>query len=115
MVAFDEDGRPSFERLQGRMNLASDAAVRRRMADRPVTYLIFDLLYLDGRSLVDLPYTKRRERLEELELDGPNWQTPSNHRGEEGAPAAHQGARARGTGRQAARQPLLPGRAAAPG
>ena len=82
VVAFDEDGRPSFERLQGRMNLASDAAVRRRMADRPVTYLIFDLLYLDGRSLVDLPYTKRRERLEELELDGPNWQTPSNHRGE---------------------------------
>ena len=52
------------------------------MADRPVTYLIFDLLYLDGRSLVDLPYTERRERLEELELDGPNWQTPSHHRGE---------------------------------
>jgi bifunctional non-homologous end joining protein LigD len=82
VVAFDEDGRPSFERLQGRMNLASDAAVRRRMADRPVTYLIFDLVYLDGRSLVDLPYTERRERLEELELDGPNWQTPSHHRGE---------------------------------
>jgi bifunctional non-homologous end joining protein LigD len=82
VVAFDEDGRPSFERLQGRMNLASDAAVRRRMGDRPVTYLIFDLLYLEGRSLVDLPYTERRERLEELELEGPSWQTPSHHRGE---------------------------------
>ena len=39
--------------------------------------MIFDLLYLDGRSLVDLPYTERRERLEELELDGPSWQTPA--------------------------------------
>jgi bifunctional non-homologous end joining protein LigD len=82
IVAFDEDGRPSFERLQGRMNLASDAAVRRRMGDCPVTYLVFDLLHLDGRSLLELPYTKRREHLEDLSLDGPNWQTPSYHRGD---------------------------------
>jgi bifunctional non-homologous end joining protein LigD len=82
VVAFDDGGRPSFELLQSRMNLASEAAVRRRMADCPVTYLIFDLLYLDGRSLVDLPYTERRERLEGLELDGASWQTPAHHRGE---------------------------------
>ncbi len=82
VVAFGEDGRPSFERLQSRMNLASESAVRRRMADCPVTYLIFDLLFLDGRSLVDLPYAERRERLEGLKLDGPSWQTPSHHRGE---------------------------------
>ncbi len=82
VVAFDDDGRPSFELLQSRMNLASEAAVRRRMADCPVTYLIFDLLYLDGRSLVDLPYAERRKRLSQLELEGPSWQTPSHHRGE---------------------------------
>ena len=82
VVAFDDEGKPSFERLQGRMNLASETAVRRRMGDRPVTYLVFDLLYLDGRSLVDLPYVERRERLEELGLDGAHWQTPSYHRGE---------------------------------
>jgi bifunctional non-homologous end joining protein LigD len=52
------------------------------MADTPVTYLIFDLLYLDGRSFVDLPYAERRERLEALSLEGPSWQTPSHHRGE---------------------------------
>ena len=82
IVAFDEDSKPSFERLQGRMNLVSEAAVRRRMGDCPVTYLVFDLLHLDGRSLMELPYTKRRERLEDLSLDGPNWQTPSYHRGD---------------------------------
>ena len=48
VVALDEQGRPSFERLQSRMHLASDSAVRRRMKDLPVTYVIFDLLYLDG-------------------------------------------------------------------
>ena len=82
IVAFDEDGRPSFERLQGRMNLASESAVRRRMGDCPVTYLVFDLIYLDGRTLIDLPYTERRERLEALGLEGPGWQTPSYHRGD---------------------------------
>ena len=64
------------------MNLASESAVRRRMGDIPVTYLAFDLLYLDGRSLVDEPYTERRSRLRELALDGPSWQTPGEHRGE---------------------------------
>ena len=82
IVAFDEDGRPSFERLQGRMNLASESAVRRRISDCPVTYLVFDLIYLDGRTLIDLPYTERRERLEALGLEGPGWQTPSYHRGD---------------------------------
>jgi bifunctional non-homologous end joining protein LigD len=82
IVTFDDVGKPSFERLQGRMNLASESAVRRRMGDTPVTYMIFDVLYADGRMLMDLPYTERRNRLEDLGLDGPNWQTPSYHRGE---------------------------------
>jgi bifunctional non-homologous end joining protein LigD len=77
IVAFDDDGRPDFQRLQRRMHLASEAAVRRRAADTPATYVLFDLLFLDGRDLTDLPYAKRRERLEELGLDGPSWQTPA--------------------------------------
>jgi bifunctional non-homologous end joining protein LigD len=44
--------------------------------------MVFDILYLDGRKLLDVPYTQRRERLEGLGLDGPNWQTPSYHRGD---------------------------------
>ena len=78
IVAFDEDGRPSFERLQGRMHLASDSAVRRRMEDIPVAYMIFDVLFLDGHSTLTLPYTERRRLLDEqLKLDGPHWRTPA--------------------------------------
>ena len=52
LVAFDEDGRPSFQRFQRRMHVASESEVRRRMAETPVTYMIFDLLYADGRVAV---------------------------------------------------------------
>ena len=82
VVAFDEDGRPSFERLQSRMHLASDSAVRRRMRDIPATYVIFDLLYLDGHTTMGLPYEERRKLLDELDLNGPAWRTPTYHRGE---------------------------------
>jgi bifunctional non-homologous end joining protein LigD len=82
VVAFGADGRPSFQRLQGRMHLASDHAVRRLARTEPVTYVIFDLLYLDGRLLLDEPYTERRERLLELGLAGPAWQTPAHHVGD---------------------------------
>ncbi|NED99974.1 DNA ligase D [Phytoactinopolyspora halotolerans] len=82
LVAFDE-GRPSFERLQPRINLA-EAKVRQRQREIPVTYIIFDLLYLDGRSLLPLSYEERRRELEALELDGKSWSVPGYHR-EDGA------------------------------
>jgi bifunctional non-homologous end joining protein LigD len=82
LVAFDDEGRPSFQRLQGRMHVSSEAEVRRRMRRVPVTYVIFDLLYLDGNSLLEAPYEERRRELESLELSGSSWQTPSSHRGD---------------------------------
>jgi bifunctional non-homologous end joining protein LigD len=84
IVAFDNADpahpRPSFERLQQRMHVRSASAVRRLAASVPVVYAIFDLLYLDGESLIELPYTKRRERLEALGLGGPAWRVPAAHR-----------------------------------
>ncbi len=81
IVAFGDDGRPSFERLQRRINVSSASAVRRLVASTPVVYAIFDLLYLDGHSLMALPYEQRRERLEELGLGGPAWRVPAAHPG----------------------------------
>src|SRR3954447_20485641 len=56
IVAFGDDGRPSFQRLQGRMHLASESAVRRLARTQPVAYVVFALLFLDGRSLLELAY-----------------------------------------------------------
>ncbi len=82
IVAFDDEGRPSFERLQRRMNVTGPSAVRRLSVSTPVVYAMFDLLYLDGHSLMGLPYHERRARLEELGLGGPAWRAPANHVGQ---------------------------------
>ncbi len=82
IVTFDEQGRPSFERLQRRMHVSSPTAVRRLMSSHPVVYAIFDLLYLDGHSLMELPYRERRERLEALELGGRAWRVATAHPGQ---------------------------------
>ncbi len=82
IVAFEESDshppRPNFGRLQGRMHIATEAAARRRMKETPVAYIVFDLLWLDGHSLMDQPYEERRARLAQLELQGPHWQTPDH-------------------------------------
>lgn len=74
-------GRPSFSALQHRMHVGK-AEQARRLADRyPVTYLVFDLLHLDGRSCMPLPYSARRDLLSRLDLRGPHWLTPKSHPG----------------------------------
>lgn len=81
LVALDEQGRPSFERMQSRMNVDGAASIRRAARAQPVVYMAFDLLHLDGRSLCELPYERRRELLDRLDLDGPAWRTPRYQRG----------------------------------
>lgn len=81
IIAFDSDGRPSFEALQPRMHQRSPATVRRLARSTPVTYVVFDLLWLDGHNLMELPYSKRRARLDELDLNGEHWRTPPYHAG----------------------------------
>ncbi|HEX2315253.1 MAG TPA: non-homologous end-joining DNA ligase [Thermomonospora sp.] len=65
VVAFHE-GRPSFERLQRRMHVTRPDA--RLVREVPVRYVVFDLLHLGGRSLLDTPYARRRLLLDGLEL-----------------------------------------------
>ncbi len=76
LVTFDPAGKPSFGQLQQRMHVTGAGQIRRLVETVPVVYLIFDLLHLDGRSLLDLPYVERRELLDGLGLAGRSWQTP---------------------------------------
>jgi len=81
VVALDEKGRPSFEEIQQRMGLTSESEVRRKMKLVPVTYMVFDLLWQDGHSLIDQPYAERRRLLAQLKLAGDSWQTPPWEKG----------------------------------
>jgi bifunctional non-homologous end joining protein LigD len=82
IVAFDERGLPSFQALQPRMHLRGKTAIHRVAHIKPVTYVLFDLLWLDGHSLAGLPYAERRARLRALNLEGERWRTPDFQVGE---------------------------------
>jgi bifunctional non-homologous end joining protein LigD len=76
VVAFGTDGRPSFARLQKRMHVSRPAEADRLSQSDPVRYLVFDLLRLDGSPTIGLPYWRRRELLEGLDVNGAHWQNP---------------------------------------
>jgi bifunctional non-homologous end joining protein LigD len=75
VVAFDPEGRPDFSLLQDRTGLRGlEAATGRRAPDGPrpskeeraaipIVYMAFDLLHLDGRSLLAVPLEQRKGAL----------------------------------------------------
>jgi bifunctional non-homologous end joining protein LigD len=65
IVALDREGRPSFERMQDRFHRTPEELARNK-GRVPVQFLAFDLLWLDGRPLLELPLRERRARLEEV-------------------------------------------------
>jgi DNA ligase D-like protein (predicted ligase) len=69
IVAFDGP-RTSFSRLQGRMQNARPSAAL--VAQQPVIYYLFDLLWADGRDLRGLPLTERKDALRDaIAFDDP--------------------------------------------
>jgi bifunctional non-homologous end joining protein LigD len=73
------DERPDFGLLQSRMHvLRPDDTL---VADVPVHYYVFDVLYQGQDVLIGRPYTERRARLEDLGLNSGPFRTPPWHRG----------------------------------
>jgi bifunctional non-homologous end joining protein LigD len=74
IIALDANCRPSFAQLQFRMHAEDAAKIARLSATIPVWYVVFDVLWFRGKSIMDQPYSARRRILEDLKLDGPAWQ-----------------------------------------
>ena len=68
LVAMDDMGRPSAVALRRRTSTSRPSPALLR--DVPVRYWVSDLLQLDGRSTLALPYRRRRELLAEIDLTG---------------------------------------------
>jgi bifunctional non-homologous end joining protein LigD len=47
-----------------------------RRTSAPLTFMAFDVLSVDGRTVTGLMYSKRRAILEDLNLNGRFWRTP---------------------------------------
>jgi bifunctional non-homologous end joining protein LigD len=74
IIAFDDQGVPSFSLLQQRMHVQAPSPAL--VARVPVRLHLFDLLYLGGRPVLDRPYTRRREELDGLGVDDEVATTP---------------------------------------
>ncbi|WP_084734359.1 non-homologous end-joining DNA ligase [Rhodococcus sp. RD6.2] len=76
IVAFGDDGAPSFGRLQQRMGRSRPPSARERESN-PVALLLFDVLELDGVSVRDKPLRDRRRVLEAIRIpEGDSWRVP---------------------------------------
>ncbi|MDE3075489.1 MAG: non-homologous end-joining DNA ligase, partial [Chloroflexota bacterium] len=64
IVAYDDQGLPSFHVLQQRMNLDNRYEIERMQQQVPVAYQVFDLLYVDGRDIRALPLVQRKALLQ---------------------------------------------------
>ncbi len=77
------DGRPSFAALADRIHVRRPGAAARMAEENPVTFLVFDLVRLDGRDLSAEPLERRRELLaglgQEPGLVGGTWHVPDSY------------------------------------
>ena len=81
LVRLDELGRPSFGLLQRRLHVTEPELARRLAKEGAATLVLFDLLFLDGESLLSTHYVERRRMLEALDLGGAAWRTPPSFAG----------------------------------
>ncbi|MDQ3492040.1 MAG: non-homologous end-joining DNA ligase, partial [Chloroflexota bacterium] len=83
VVALDEEGRSDFSRLQDRTGMRGFASKRGERRARgsssvaegpvaPLVYFVFDLLYLDGRSLLEVPLEDRKRILKGILREDPS-------------------------------------------
>ncbi len=82
VIALNEQGLPDFGVLQDRMHVRRAATAERKARELPATFMVFDLLRLDGRDLQRLPLDERRGLLtglvDEGLVAGP-WQVPASY------------------------------------
>lgn len=79
VIAFGSDGKPSFHILMKRDGIKRMERVNSLIKQVPITEMIFDILYLNGEWLIDLPLTRRLEILQEVIIPKNNIQIVSSN------------------------------------
>jgi bifunctional non-homologous end joining protein LigD len=82
VIALNDRGLPDFGVLQDRMHVRRATTAEAKARALPATFMVFDLLRLDGRDLTRLPLAQRRSLLEGLVAEGVvagAWQVPATY------------------------------------
>jgi bifunctional non-homologous end joining protein LigD len=66
LVILDEQGRPSFQRLQNRARIGRAPDIRHASVETPGTLYLFDLMAVEGFDLRSLPLVKRKALLRKV-------------------------------------------------
>jgi len=74
LVAFDTDGKPTFNAMQNRVHAKTEREIAAADAKHPVIFYVFDLLYFSGLDLRRAPYRDRRRYLAQCLLPSPSLQ-----------------------------------------
>ena len=76
IVCFDQDGRTDFGMMQQRMGQTRASVIAANSKRFPASFLIFDILHLDGISLLGKRHDDRRRILTALRLNGEHCTVP---------------------------------------
>jgi bifunctional non-homologous end joining protein LigD len=74
VIVYDRQGNPSFALLQKREQSKTSSA-KLLSVNHPATYVVFDLVELEGKDLTALRLEERKQLLSEVLLDGEHVQT----------------------------------------
>ena len=66
VIALNEEGKPDFQRVMRRDSCRAEEVIREIVPVVPIFYMIFDLLYFKGESLMEQPLSARLELLEKI-------------------------------------------------
>ena len=81
IVCFDQDGRTDFGMMQQRMGQTRASVIATNSKRFPASFLVFDVLHLDGISLLGKRYDDRRRILAALPLNGEHCTVPDQMTG----------------------------------
>ena len=76
VIALNDRGLPDFRVLQDRMHVRKATSAARLAEQLPATYMVFDVMRLDGKDLTGMPLGERRGILRGLGLEHSTWQVP---------------------------------------
>ena len=64
------EGKPDFQALLERGQAVSESEIQRQTNRAPATYIVFDILEKDGKSLTNLPLMERKQILKDSLKEG---------------------------------------------
>ncbi len=71
IIAFDENNKPNFRRVLKRDLIKNTSIIDSLIKKVPIYYMVFDLIYLNGRDLTQTPLIERQKLLQNLILENP--------------------------------------------